>query len=245
MPVTTFGRVTLAGLLVALAVGCDRGGPGSASDAGPGPAIETTVAPDPATSTPATSTPATPLPTMSTPATPLPMTSIPATPAPPTTNLVTPSPDSDDPPEVAWVPPGPGSSYPYETYGVREARWHKAFDNRDCAAIAALGPEHDQRQLYAGLGDACRAVRQKNDRLWTSAEVALRRVNNPADCLDQLAVRLLRDLVIAHRRAPHANIRIVDPEPGEDCGSDDPSPPPTSVTPSQTSVPRPSPGLGG
>ncbi len=232
MSETTFGRVTVAGMLVALVVGCSGAGPGSAVSASSESAGEVTVTPNPVTPNPVTPDPVTP-----DPATPDPVIPDPVTPDPVTPDPVTPDPVDT---EVAWVPPGPGGLSPAETTVDKAARWYEAFGNHDCATIAALGPERDQRQLYAGLGDACRAVREKNDRLWTSAEIALQHVSDPTDCLDLLALRLLRDLVMAHQSAPHANIRIVDSPPGQGCRIDDSSPPPTSVTSTQTSVPRPS-----
>lgn len=77
------------------------------------------------------------------------------------------------------------------------------------ATIAELGPERGQQTLYGGLGDAYRAVldEDEDDRLWASAEAALADVRTPNDCLDRLAWGLLRDLVVAHRRAPDADIR--------------------------------------
>jgi hypothetical protein len=175
MSETTFGHVTLAGLLLALVVGCGQAESGSAG--------------------------------------------------------------LDIP--VAWVPPGPGNAA-FQRDNGRAAQWSSAFRNHDCDAIAALGPERNQQQLYSGLGDACRAVLRKNDQLWTSAEVALQHVDDPTDCRDRSALRLLRDLVMAHQRAPHANIHIVDPPPGPPCGPGDSPLPPTSITPPPTSVPRPS-----
>ncbi|MGH3980696.1 MAG: hypothetical protein ACRDRZ_17135, partial [Pseudonocardiaceae bacterium] len=44
---------------------------------------------------------------------------------------------------------------------------------------------------------------------WAAAEAALQHVGNQTNCLDRLALRLLRDLVAAHRRAPDADIRII------------------------------------
>lgn len=233
---TLLGRVTVAGLLVALAVvGC---GPVEPGGAGPGPSGGVTMTPSPGTLSPETSSPET-----SSPETSSPGLASPETPNPEASGSVTSGPDSDTAgpssgdAHVAWVPPGPGNEFPrYDDGQKTAARWHKAFSDHDCDAIAALGPERDQRQLYAGLGDACRAVLKKNDRLWSSAEVALRHVGDPTDCLDRSALRLLRDLVMAHQRAPHADIDIVDSPRGAACDSDGPASPSTSVSPSPTSV---------
>ena len=122
--------------------------------------------------------------------------------------------------EVAWVPPGPGSLAPGgdpDDHPRPWDRWVWAFDHRDCDAIAALGQERHQQPLYEGLGDACRAVLRDEDRSWPAAEAALQNVSNPTNCLDQRALRLLRDLVTAHQRAPNARIRIVDHPPGREC----------------------------
>jgi hypothetical protein len=113
---------------------------------------------------------------------------------------------------VAWVPPGPD---PPVILSEAEDRWSEAFRSRDCDVIAELGPARGQQTLYGGLGDACRAVLdedEEDDRLWASAEAALGDVHTPSDCLDRLAWGLLRDLVVAHRRAPDADIQIEDAE---------------------------------
>lgn len=134
------------------------------------------------------------------------------------------------PPLVAWVPPGAGDIGPAAP-DPPAARWRRAFNNHDCDAIAALGPQRGQVQLYTGLGDACKAVLQNNDRFWPAAEAALRRVGRPTDCLDRSALRVLEDLVATHRRAPHAKIHIVEPPAGRRCGSDDTSASPTAAPP--------------
>jgi len=133
------------------------------------------------------------------------------------------------PQEVAWVPPGPGNvgpaSPPDDPSPVPPdtgaARWYEAFEDRDCDAIAKLGPERGQQRLYAGLGDACRAVTGAENRKnrWAAAEAVLQHVDAPSNCLDWLALRLLRDLVVAHQRAPDAEIRITEsPDgPGDAC----------------------------
>ena len=136
-----------------------------------------------------------------------------------------PDPSSDDV-QVAWVPPGPGNLFPH--YDDSDTRWRSAFANHDCDAIAALGPDRNQQQLYTGLGDACGAALKKNNQSWPSAQVALQHIDNPTDPLDKSALRLLRDLVMAHQRAPHATIRIVDPPPA--------SPSPTSDIQASPSV---------
>ena len=243
MSETTFGRATVAGLLMALVIGCSETGSGSAGGAGPGPTSEATATSTPVTPSPAPPNPLTPdssTPDSSTPSSPAPN---PSAPNPSTPNPPTPIPEPVDPPQVAWVPPGPGNTtFPYDN--GREARWASAVDDRNCDAIAALGPEREQQQLYSGLGAACRAVRSNNDQLWTSAEVALQQVDDPIDCLDRSALRLLRDLVMAHRRAPRANIHIVDSPPGPRCDPDSSSPPPTPISPTPTPVPRPSTSAG-
>jgi hypothetical protein len=242
---TLFGRVTMVGLLVALVVGCGQVEPGGAGEAGPGPADRVTGAPDsgaPDSGAPDSGAPDSGAPDSGAPdsGAPEPWGSNP--------DPGTPGPSTDEA-EVAWVPPGPGSRYapappysPGHPPGRNEgegaaARWHMAFDKHDCAAIAALGPERNQRQLYAGLGDACGAALKKNDPSWPSAEAALQHVGNVTDPLDQSALRLLRDLVVAHQRAPHATIRIVDPSPGSVTptrGSVTPTP--ESVTPTRELV---------
>ena len=123
-----------------------------------------------------------------------------------------------------------------------------AFRSRDCDAIAELGPERGQQKLYEGLGDACRAVlnENKDDRLWASAEAALADVRTPDDCRDELAFGLLRNLVMAHRRAPDADIQIDDPEEETPwpCDFDDTVPPATiSPTPADDQ-PHPSAPIG-
>jgi len=140
------------------------------------------------------------------------------------------------PQEVAWVPPGPGNvgpATPPDTGEPGAARWYEAFEDRDCDAIAKLGPERGQQRLYAGLGDACRAVAGAENRKnrWAAAEAALQHVDAPSNCLDRLALRLLRDLVVAHQRAPDAEIRITEsPDgPGDACRGA----PSTQVTPSR------------
>ncbi len=195
---TRFGRVTVTGLLVALAVGgCDATELGGAEAAPQGPVGEASGGPG---------------------ANPGPDGSNPANPGPDGSNPANPGPDSSNPanPEVAWVPPGPGIGIDYKS--PETDRWYEAFNNRDCKAIAALGPERNQQQLYQGLGEACLAIYRDEDRSWSAAEVALRRVGDePIDCLDRLAFRLLRDLVMAHQRAPDAEIRIVNSPPGDAC----------------------------
>lgn len=209
---TLFGRTPVAVLLVALTVlGCGQIEPGRAGESGSGAESEPTA------------------------------TSQPRDGQPDSTQRDDTQPDDAQPDDgafdpdpvdtqVAWVPPGPGDLFGFDRMSDELARWYKAFGERDCDAIAALGPQRDQQQLYAGLGDACRAVLEDNDQSWPSAEVALQNVSNPTDPLDREARRLLRDLVMAHQRAPNADIRIVGPPP------EDSSPPPTSVSPSPTSV---------
>jgi hypothetical protein len=226
-----FGRVTVAGLLVVLVVGCGHAAPGRVGEAGPGPAGGVTGAPDSGVPNPGALNPGAPNP---------------GAPNPGVPNLGVPNPGAGTPglgtddTKVAWVPFGPGSEFrhrvgsPNPPYQGTAAGWNRAFRNHDCDAIAALGPERDQRQLYAGLGDACRAVLKKNHQLWISAEAALRHVDDPTDCLDRLALRLLRDLVMTHQRAPHADIHIVDPPPGTACGPDNSPTRPTSVAPTST-----------
>lgn len=133
-------------------------------------------------------------------------------------------PPSPAPPQVSWVPPGAGTKGPLPSDGdgppqstTAVRRWQQAFDKRDCSAIAALGPERGQPELYAGLGDACRAVIQHDDQLWPAAERASQQVNDPDNCLDRVALRLLRELVTAHQSSPHAEIQIVKPPPGRLC----------------------------
>ena len=123
--------------------------------------------------------------------------------------------------EVAWVPPGPGRNHPPRPgdWDSSSYRWFLAFKKRDCNAIEALGQERHQQPLYNGLGDACRAALKDEDQFWPPAEAALQNVGNPTNCLDQAALRLLRDLVAAHQRAPTAKIRIVDHPPGSECNS--------------------------
>lgn len=228
---TLFGRVSVAGLLAVLVVGCNSSAvPGGA---GPGPEIGVTRPSD--SGAPSSETPSSEEPPRSNPR--------PEAPGPqpeaPSSQPEVPTPSTGDT-IVAWVPPGPGGSFPHyspdepnNSEPAAAARWREAFGKRDCDAIATLGPERNQRQLYAGLGDACRAVLKGNDRLWTSAETALQHVDNPHECFDQLALRLLRDLVMAHRHAPHAQIHIVDSPPGTACQSNSPSPP-ASPSPTPT-----------
>jgi len=189
-----FGRVTAAVLLVALAVvGCGDAEPGGAGTVGPRSPGEATGDPNPGDLNPGNPNPRDP-------------------------NPGNPNPGEE---EVAWVPPGPGSSVtapPDDGDQPRPwDRWFWAFDHRDCDAIAALGQERHQRPLYEGLGDACRAVLRDEDQFWPAVEAALQNVGNPTNCLDQSALRLLRDLVTAHQRAPNAKIRIVDHPPGREC----------------------------
>lgn len=87
-------------------------------------------------------------------------------------------------------------------------------------------PACGQPQLYAGLGDACRAVIRHDVQRWPSAQSALQQVNDPDTCLDRWALRLLRDLVTAHQRNPDAEIQIVDAQGGTHC-DDTPSATPT------------------
>lgn len=222
-----FVRITVAGLSAALVVGCGQAESRSAGDAGPEPANVATVAPNPAPSISAPPNATTP------------------EPVPPNVAVPNPKPPAAGLKEtrVAWVPPGPDP--PILTLSETAAQWSAAFHNRDCNAIAELGPKRGQQKLYAGLGDACRAVlnKDKDDRLWASAEAALGDVRTPKDCLDRLARGLLRDLVMAHRRAPDADIQIEDAEEPErwPCDSDDTSPPPaTSITPTSADLPPPS-----
>jgi hypothetical protein len=227
---TLFGRVAVVGLLVALVVGCGHAKPGGPGEAGPGLAGGVTETPK--LETPSPETPSSKAPNSETPNPETPSSKAPSSKAP---NPKAPNPKAPNPDDtqVTWVPPGPGSDFPPL---IDEQEWYRAFRKHNCDAIAALGSERDQRQLYAGLGDACRAVQHNNDRLWASAESELQHVDDLTDCLDQLALRLLRDLVMAHQRAPHANIRIVDPPPGTTCGSHDPSRPQRSATSTTRSV---------
>lgn len=246
---TLFGRITVTGLLAALVVGCGQAEPGGTDDAGPAPENVATVAPNPAAPDLMTPPAVAPNPAPSTPA---PSNSVTPKPVPP--NVAAPNPAQPNPappaadpkgPRVAWVPPGPNP--PVRVSGMEA--WSAAFRSRDCDAIAELGPKRGQQRLYAGLGDACRAVlnnnENENDRLWTSADAAferLKNVENSLECLDRLAWGLLRDLVMAHRRAPDADIQIDDPQKGTPwpCGSDDTLPPATSITPTPADQPRPS-----
>ncbi|MGH3982811.1 MAG: hypothetical protein ACRDST_09065 [Pseudonocardiaceae bacterium] len=174
---TLFGRTTVAGLLVTLTVlGCGQIEPGRTGEPGPGPVSETIVTSQPDDGQPDDTQPDD---------------------TQPDDGTIDPSPIDT---EVAWVPPGPGNLFRLDELAEEVTRWFEAFRERDCDAIAALGPERDQRQLYAGLGDACRAVLEDNDQLWPSAEVALQNVGNPTDPLDRSALRLLRDLVMAQCR---------------------------------------------
>lgn len=212
---TLFRRTTVAVLLAALTVlGCDQIESGRTGQSGPGAVREPTAtsqAPDgqfDSTQSDSTQPDDTP-----------------------PDDGTSDSDDSDiDSTQVAWVPPGPGDWFGIDRMSEDLEQWYKAFRERDCDAIAALGPKRAQPQLYAGLGDACRAVLEDNDQSWPSAEAALQNVGNPTNRLDREARRLLSDLVTAHQRAPNADISIVDPPP------EDSSPPPTSVTPSPTSV---------
>jgi hypothetical protein len=247
---TLLGRVAVAGLLVALAVvGCgavETGGPG---EAGTGLSGGVTTTPNPGSTEPSNPGPSNrgpsnPGPSNRGPSNPGPSNPGPSNPGPSNPGGLdgdTADPSSDDT-HVAWVPPGPGKEFPHEHRRHAEDRWYKALSDHDCDAIAALGPERGQRQLYAGLGEACRAALKKDDRLWTSAEVAWRQVSDPTDCLDRSALRLLRDLVMAHQRAPHAHIDIVNSPSGAACDSDPPtliptpeSPRPTPENPSEAS----------
>jgi predicted small secreted protein len=138
--------------------------------------------------------------------------------------------------KISWVPPGPGTGvYGYGEGTSEDSAWQKAFDDRDCNAIAALGSQRGQPQLYTGLGAACRAVLDNDPQSWPAAEAALRHLARPADCLDQSAFRLLSDLVGAHRQAPHATIRIVDAPKGAGCASRGPTTPPTPVPTTESS----------
>lgn len=140
--------------------------------------------------------------------------------------------------EVAWIPPGPGNDY-YGAQDDRQKHWSTAFANRSCSAIAALGSERGQQQLYAGLGSACQAVPDNDDRLWDSAEVALNNIDDPTDCLDQSVLRLLRNLVTTHRRFPYATIHIIGPPQGTSaCGSRDSTSQPPPVNPTSTTRSR-------
>lgn len=212
---TLFGRTTVAVLLVALTVlGCDQIESARTGESGPGavrePSATSQTRDGQSDSTQSDSTQPDDT---------------------PPDDGISDSDDSDfDGTQVAWVPPGPGDLFGFDRMPDELEEWYKAFRERDCDAIAALGPQRAQPQLYAGLGDACRAVLEDNDQSWPSAEVALQNVGNPTDPLDREARRLLSDLVTAHQRAPNADIRIVDPSP------EDSSPPQTSVTPSPTSV---------
>jgi hypothetical protein len=239
---TLLGRVAVAGLLVALAVvGCgsvETGGPG---EAGPGLSGGVTTTPNPGSAEPSiagssnagSSNPGSSNPGSSNPGSSNPGSSNPGSSNPGGLDGDPADPSSGDT-RVAWVPPGPGNEFPRRHHGHAEDRWYKALSDHDCDAIAALGRERGQRQLYAGLGDACRAALKKDDRLWTSAEVAWRQVSDPTDCLDRSALRLLRDLVMAHQRAPHAHIDIVNSPSGAACDSDRPTLTPTPESPSPT-----------
>ncbi|MGH8572604.1 MAG: hypothetical protein ACREX8_08520 [Gammaproteobacteria bacterium] len=192
MSVTLFGRTTVAGLLVALTVlGCGQIEPGRTGEPGPGPVSETIVTSQPDDGQPDDTQPDDTQPDDTQPDDTQPDDTQ------PDDGTIDPSPIDT---EVAWVPPGPGNLFRLDELAEEVTRWFEAFRERDCDAIAALGPERDQRQLYAGLGDACRAVLEDNDQLWPSAEVALQNVGNPTDPLDRSALRLLRDLVMAQCR---------------------------------------------
>jgi len=240
-------RVTVAALLVALAVaGCGGAEPGGAGERGSGPAAGVTSSPDSGPSDGAIPGPdsgsgdgATGSPDSG------PPSGVVPDPGSEPYSGVIPDPGSGPgggvtgrpgfhppgggggevgPQEVAWVPPGPGNvgpATPPDTGEPGAARWYEAFEDRDCDAIAKLGPERGQQRLYAGLGDACRAVAGAENRKnrWAAAEAVLQHVDAPSNCLDWLALRLLRDLVVAHQRAPDAEIRITEsPDgPGDAC----------------------------
>jgi len=245
-----FGRVTAAVLLVALAVvGCGDAEPGGAGTVGPRSPGEATGDPNPGDPNPGDLNPGNPNPRDPNPGNPNSGNPNPGNPNPGNPNPRDPNPRHPNPgnpnprdpnpgnpnprdpnpgnpnpgeEEVAWVPPGPGSSAPELPPDDGDQprpwdRWFWAFDHRDCDAIAALGQERHQRPLYEGLGDACRAVLRDEDQFWPAVEAALQNVGNPTNCLDQSALRLLRDLVTAHQRAPNAKIRIVDHPPGREC----------------------------
>lgn len=248
---TLFGRITVTGLLAALVVGCGQAEPGGTDNAGPAPENVVTVAPNPPTPDLRTPTAVAPNPAPS-----IPGPSNSATPKPAPPNVAAPNPAQPNParpnpappadrkgPRVAWVPPGPNP--PVQTLDTDA--WSVAFRSRDCDDIAELGPKRGQQKLYVGLGDACRAVLNDDDRLWSSAEAALADVRTPDDCRDELALGLLRNLVMAHRRAPDADIQIDDPEEETPwpCDSDDTVPPATTIpsTPADDQ-PRPSAPIG-
>ena len=238
---TLRGRVTVAGLLITLMVGCGPAAPGGEHQ------VTVPVAPPPAAPNP----PPNPAPPNAAPPNPAPPNSAPPNPAPPNPaptptapNPAPPKPRNPAEVRVAWMPPGPQPPA-QGLLSVDDEQWSKVFKNHDCDGIAALGPERNQRQLYGALGDACRAVLRGDDRLWASVQSALRRGGSPTGCFDELAWQLLRRLVDAHLRAPQANIRIIDSTRKEKdfpCEPESSSPATTSVTStpdSDTPAPRP------
>jgi hypothetical protein len=110
---------------------------------------------------------------------------------------------------IAWILSlGPGAPI-----GPPEFTAYRELQQLRCEQVFDRVAELDQpaRRLYKGAAKACLAALDGRTRLWRAADAAYVSVaprSAELTCMDQAALRLLRRLVVLHRRHPDRQFRL-------------------------------------